>query len=118
MALLQLTRHARLIIRELKEPYALAKIPSHAWDANVAYFHLVGFATNLLNRWKRFCLPPPFNRRSLQTIRRNLLAISGELVRPQGTPTIRLPACYPSRDVFIKTLKRTPIVKLPALTQH
>jgi hypothetical protein len=104
---------AELIIRELKEAYALGKIPTHSWEANVAYFHLVGFAYNLLNWWKRFCLPPPFNRHTLQTIRRDLLAIPGELVRPQGVPTIRLPASYPYRDVFIKILKRTEKVKLP-----
>jgi hypothetical protein len=109
---------AELIIRELKEAYALGKIPTGHWEANVAYFHLVCFAYNLLNWWKRFCLPAPFNRRTLQTIRRELLAIPGELVRPQGIPTIRLPVSYPYRDVFIKTLQRTKTLKLPLLEEH
>lgn len=60
---------AELIIRELKEAYALGKIPTRYWEANVAYFHLVGFAYNLLNWFKRFCLPEPYDRHSLQTIR-------------------------------------------------
>lgn len=40
---------AKLIIRELKEAYALGKIPTGSWRANVAYFHLTVFAYNLLN---------------------------------------------------------------------
>jgi len=104
---------AELIIRELKEAYALGKIPTRHWQANVAYFHLVGFAYNLLNWFKRFCLPDSYSRRSLQTIRRDLLAIPGELVRPQGIPTIRLPASYPHRDLFVKILTHIRRLKLP-----
>jgi hypothetical protein len=104
---------AELIIRELKEAYALGKIPTRHWEANVAYFHLVGFAYNLLNWFKRFCLPEPYSRRSLQTIRRELLAIPGQLVRPQGIPTIRLPASYPHQDFFVKILTLIKRVRLP-----
>lgn len=104
---------AELIIRELKEAYALGKIPTRSWEANLAYFHLVAFAYNLLNWFKRFCLPEPHNRRSLQTIRRDLLAIPGELVRPHGIPTIRLPASYLHADLFVKILARIRRLKLP-----
>jgi len=104
---------AELVIRELKEAYSLGKIPTGIWKANVAYFHLVLFAYNLLNWFKRFCLPETYNRHSLQTIRRDLLAIPGELVRPQGIPTIRLPASYPHRDLFLKTLKQTRRLRIP-----
>lgn len=104
---------AELVIRELKEAYSLGKIPTGVWTTNVAYFHLVLFAYNLLNWFKRFCLPAPYNRCSLQTIRRDLLAIPGELVRPQGIPTIRLPASYPHQDLFLKTLKRIRRLRIP-----
>jgi len=109
---------AELIIRELKEAYALGKIPTGHWQANVAYFHLVAFAYNLLNWFKRFCLPDTYSRRSLQTIRRDLLAIPGELVRPQGIPTIRLPVSYPHRDLFVKVLARIRRLKLPNAASH
>jgi hypothetical protein len=105
--------NAELIIRELKEAYALGKIPTHSWPANVAYFHLVGFAYNLLNWFKRLCLPPSYSRRSLQTIRRDLLAIPGELVYPQGIPTIRFPASYPHLELFARVLDRIQRVRLP-----
>lgn len=104
---------AELVIRELKEAYSLGKIPTGVWKANVAYFHLVCFAYNLLNWFKRFCLPEPYNRCSLQTIRRDLLAIPGELVRPQGIPTIRLPASYPHQDLFLKTLRKIRRLRIP-----
>lgn len=104
---------AELVIRELKEAYTLGKIPTKDWQANVAYFHLVGFAYNLLNWFKRFCLPEPYNRRSLQTIRRDLLAIPGELVRPQGIPTIRLPVGYPYQKLFAQILTRIGRIHIP-----
>ena len=104
---------AELVIRELKEAYALGKIPTRRWQANVAYFHLVLFAYNLLNWFKRFCLPEPFNRSSFITIRSKLLAIPGELVRPQGTPMLKLPASFRHQEVFKKTLLRIKRLKLP-----
>src|SRR5207253_1845897 len=32
---------AELVIREMKEAYALGKIPTGLWDANTAYFQIV-----------------------------------------------------------------------------
>lgn len=104
---------AELVIRELKEAYALGKIPTRIWKANVAYFHLVCFAYNLLNWFKRFCLPEPFRRASLVTIRSKLLAIPGELVRPQGMPLLKLPASFRHQEVFKKTLMQIRRLKLP-----
>jgi len=104
---------AELVIRELKEAYALGKIPTRHWQANVAYFHLVGFSYNLLNWFKRFCLPEPFRRASLTTIRSRLLAIPGELVRPQGVPILKLPASFRHRQLFSKTLLQIRRFTLP-----
>lgn len=97
---------AELVIRELKEAYAMGKIPSHSWEANVAYFHLAVFAYNLLSWFKRLCVPPEWERLTLQTLRQRLLLIPAELVRPQGRPVLKMPASYPHKDLFLKTLKR------------
>ena len=51
---------AELVIREMKEAYALGKIPTGDWQANRAYFQLVVFAYNALNWFRRFCLPDPW----------------------------------------------------------
>lgn len=47
-----------LVIRELKDAYALGKIPSRQRAVNETYFQLVVFAYNLLNWFRRLCLPP------------------------------------------------------------
>lgn len=93
-----------LIIRELVEAYALGKIPRRDWPSNHAYFHLVLLAYNLLNWFKRFCLPPQWQRLNLQTIRNRLLLVPAQLVRPQGRPTLKLPASFPYEKVYRQTL--------------
>lgn len=72
---------AELVIRELKEAYALGKIPSRQWAVNETYFHLVVFAYNLLNWFQRLCVPPELRRWSLRTLRHQLLLVPAELVR-------------------------------------
>ena len=97
---------AELVIRELKQAYALGKIPSRRWEVNEAYFHLVVFAYNLPNWFRRQCVPPELQRWTLGTLRNQLLLIPGELVRPQGVPTLKLPASFPLQRAFWDTLKR------------
>src|SRR5512136_1248391 len=84
-----------LIIRELLEAYTLGKIPTKDWASNQAYFHLVLFAYNLINWFKRLCLPPDWQRFNLQTIRSRLFLVPAQLLRPQGRPTLSLPSSYP-----------------------
>ena len=105
---------AELVIRALKEASALGNIPTRDWQADVAYFDLVGFAPNLLNWFKRACLPEPAQRASLLTVRNRLLAIPGELVRPHGAPTLRLPAGTPHRVLLKKVLDHVNRFQLPA----
>ncbi len=103
---------AELVIRELKKAYALGKIPSRRWEANEAYFHLVVFAYNLLNWFRRLCVPPPLQRWSLRTLRNQLLLVPGELVRPQGNPTLKLPENFPHQHAFWATLKQLERLRL------
>jgi|MudIll2142460700_1097286.scaffolds.fasta_scaffold57556_1 hypothetical protein len=105
---------AELVIREMKEAYALGKIPTSDWQANQAYFQLVVFAYNLLNWFRRFCLPEPWQRLTLPTIRQRLLLVPGELVRPQGRPLLKLPHSFPYQDEFLGTLRRIRHLKLPS----
>jgi hypothetical protein len=94
---------AELIIRELREAYALGKIPAGSWEANVAYFLLAVFADNLLNWFKRVCLAPERERLSL---RNRLLLVPAELVRPQGAPVWNMPRSYPHQEQLLNALKR------------
>jgi hypothetical protein len=94
-----------LIIRELLEAYTLGKIPARDWASNQAYFHLVLFAYNLINWFKRLCLPPDWQQLNLQTIRNRLLLVPGQLLRPQGRPTLSLPNSYPYSKTFMQILR-------------
>jgi hypothetical protein len=97
---------AELIIRQLKEAYALGKIPTHDFAANVAFFHITLFAYNCLNWFKRYCVPPTFQQATLQRLRQQLFLAPALLVRPAGRPTLRLAASYPYQEAFWDTLKR------------
>lgn len=95
-----------LIIKELKADYPLAKIPTGQFDANEAYFHLLLFAYNLINWFKRLCLPAEYHATTLGTLRRRLLVIPGEFVHARQGRTLRLPS-FPSEQAIIKyALKR------------
>jgi hypothetical protein len=51
-----------LVIRQLKGDYALGHIPGRHFFANETYFHLLLLAYNLVNWFKRLCLPPEFQK--------------------------------------------------------
>jgi hypothetical protein len=94
-----------LIIRELLEAYALGKIPTRDWASNQAFFHLVLFAYNLINWFKRLCLPDDWQQLNLQTVRNRLLVVPAQLLRAQGKPILSLPNSYPYSGIFMQILK-------------
>jgi hypothetical protein len=95
-----------LIIKELKADYPLAKIPTHQFGANEAYFHLLLFAYNLVNWFKRLCLPDDYHSTTLGTLRRRLLMIPGQLVQTRQGPTLRIPSSPSERGLITYALTR------------
>jgi hypothetical protein len=89
-----------LIIKELKGDYPLGKIPTKYFAANEAYFHTLLFSYNLINWFKRLCLPKEFQNMTLNTLRARLLLIPSELVRSKNRPTLKLPANFLYRSAF------------------
>jgi len=85
---------AELIIRELKDAYALGKIPTQDFAANEAFFQIVLLAYNLLNWFKRLCAPRHLQRANLQRLRQRLFVVPSQLVRPGGVPTLRIAPSY------------------------
>jgi hypothetical protein len=81
-----------LVIRQLKGDYALGHIPSHHFFANEAYFHLLLLAYNLINWFKRLCLPPEFHGATLQTLRQQILLMPAQLVRIGNRSRLNFPA--------------------------
>jgi hypothetical protein len=79
-------------IRELREDYALRKIPTRAFAANALYLEVVRLAYNLVTAFQRTCLPEGWRSLTLSKLRHRLFWLPGELTRPQNRPTLRLPA--------------------------
>jgi hypothetical protein len=78
-------------IRELREDYALRKIPTRAFAANALYLEVVRLAYNLVTAFQRTCLPEEWQALTLGKLRHRLFWLPGELTRPQNRPTLRLP---------------------------
>jgi hypothetical protein len=77
-------------IRELREDYALRKIPTRAFAANALYLEVVRLAYNLVTAFQRTCLPEAWQSLTLSKLRSKLSWLPGELTRPQNRPTLRL----------------------------
>jgi Transposase DDE domain group 1 len=104
---------AELIIRELKDAYALGKIPTRDFAANEAFFQIVLLAYNLLNWFKRLCAPLHLQRATLQRLRQRLFLVPAQLVRPGGVPTLRLAPGYAWAADFLETLRRIRRLRSP-----
>jgi hypothetical protein len=104
---------AELIIRELKYAYTLGKIPTNDFQVNEAFFQIALLAYNLLNWFKRLCVPPPLRRATRQRLRQRLFLVPAQLARPGGVPTLRLAPSYPWTTDFLETLRRVRRLRPP-----
>jgi hypothetical protein len=104
---------AELIIRELKDAYALGKIPTKDFPANEAFFQIVLLADNLLNWFKRLCAPAHLQRATLPRLRQRLFVVPAQRVRPDGIPTLRLAPSYAFATDFLATLRRIRTLRSP-----
>jgi hypothetical protein len=77
-------------IREIREDYALRKIPTRAFAANALYVEVIRLAYNLVTAFQRTCLPEEWQNLTLSKLRHRLFWLPGELTRPQNRPTLRL----------------------------
>jgi len=100
-------------IRELLYDYPLGKIPTDSWTANVAFFHLLLFAANLVHWFKRLCLPAEYRTATLDTIRTDFLVLPARLVRIHKQNVVKLPHDYHYRHEFQAAVKRIQRLRLP-----
>jgi hypothetical protein len=87
----------------------LAKIPTNSFQANQFYFHLLLFAYNLVNWFKRICLPPRFQNATLETIRTEFLVLPARLVKTDHQNILKLPSEYISKatlDHIIQNIRK------------
>jgi len=95
-----------LIIKELKGDYPLGRIPTKYFAANEAYFHLLLFSYNLINWFKRLCLPKEFQPMTLKTLQSRFLLIPGELIKSENRPILKLPANFLYKEAFAYALNK------------
>lgn len=93
-------------IGELREHFALRKIPTRAFEANALYLELIRLAYNLVTAFQRTCLPEDWQDLTLRTLRYRLFWLPGELTRPQNRPTLRLADSPVVRGWTEKILRR------------
>jgi hypothetical protein len=77
-------------IAELREDFALRKIPTKAFDANMLYLEIIRLAYNLVTAFQQTCLQEPWQQLTLSKLRHKLFLIPAELTRPQHRPILRL----------------------------
>lgn len=100
-----------LLIRELKNSYALARIPTRSFLANQVYLEIVLWAYDLAMAFKYFCLPEECKSWTMSVLRRNLWILPAELVRPMNYNRIRLPIQFPYQDIFQRAQRTVTKVK-------
>lgn len=101
-----------LLIKQLKGDYALGRIPTRHFVANETYFHLLLLAYNLVNWFKRLCLPPDLQNASLQTLRHKVFLMPAQLRRVENRPSLTLPASGPREAAWRYALQKIERLKL------
>ncbi|OIO75514.1 MAG: hypothetical protein AUJ85_02820 [Elusimicrobia bacterium CG1_02_37_114] len=92
-------------IKELKLNYPLAKIPTHEYTANIAYFQILLLAFNIVNWFKWLCLPDDYRYKTLQTIREQLLCVQARLTKTGHKNKLGFPASYFYKDLYNQAMK-------------
>jgi len=89
-----------LLLREFKDAYAMAKIPTRSFWANAAYVETILWAYDLVLAFQRLCLPDDVPQWNISTLRRELWWLPAEWVKRGNRNYLRLPARYPRQDLF------------------
>jgi hypothetical protein len=101
-------------IGELREDFALRKIPTRSFAANTLFLEIIRLAYNLVTAFQRTCLEEPWQNLTLTKLRYKLFLLPGELTRPQNRPILRLRESSLLEELADHILAR--LGKLQALT--
>jgi hypothetical protein len=100
-------------IGELRENYALRKIPTRSFAPNALYLEILRLAYNLVTAFQRTCLDTSWQNLTLSTLRYKLFLLPGELIRPQNRPVLRLgqsSLLQHLADDILRKIKRVPAI--------
>jgi hypothetical protein len=102
-------------IRELLCYFALNKIPTQEWVANVAFLQFLLFAYDLVHWFKRLCLPEDYLRVTVETIRNEFLVLPGKLAKHGSRNVLQLPKDYHHREAFLAAAQKIETLQFPEL---
>ena len=91
-------------IRELRDDFALRKIPTRAFAANALYLEILRMAYNLVTAFQQTCVPETWRNLTLSKLRHKLFCLPGELTRPRNRPTLRLAQIPENKTTMEKIL--------------
>jgi len=100
-----------LLIREFKDSFHMAQIPTRSFWANAAYMEMILWAYDLVVAFQMSCLPKDFQHWNISTLRRELWWIPAEWVRHGRSNILWLPSKYPHLDLIHKVQKAASRVK-------
>lgn len=100
-----------LLLREFKNAYFMACIPTRSFLANATYMEMVLWAYDLVLAFQYQCLPREFQHLNISTLRRDLWWLPAEWVNRHNRNVLRLPARYPHQALFLKIQKAITHVK-------
>lgn len=93
-------------ICELREDFALRKIPTASFAANSLYLEIIRLAYNLVTAFQRNCLEESWQNLTLSKLRYKLFLLPGELTRPHNRPILRLKESPMLKDLARDILKK------------
>jgi hypothetical protein len=100
-------------IKELKQDFFLTKIPTNSFLANQVYFTLLLLAYNIINWFKRLCLPEQLNNATLDTIRTDILVLPARLTKHGSKNVLNLPeAQYLSNQSLNQIIQKIEKLKI------
>jgi hypothetical protein len=94
-----------LLLREFKDSYHMAQIPTHGHWANATFMEIILWAYDLVLAFQLLCMPNEFHAWNISTLRRDLWAIPAELVSHGSRNILRLPEKYPQPELWGKIQK-------------
>ena len=100
-----------LLIRELKNAYAIGKIPTRSFLANATYLEIVTWAYDLVLAFKVLCLPQAYQQWNLATLRREFWSLPAQWVRTGHRNLLRLPPGFRHQKAFRRVESVIPRIK-------
>jgi hypothetical protein len=103
-----------LLLREFKNSFFMAQIPTRSFWANAAYMEIILWAYDLVLAFQYLCLPKELQHWNISTLRRELWWLPAEWVKRGTSNILWLPIRYPNQDLFFRIQRA--VSKLKALT--